>query len=86
MIVVEVRFFGGQHLFTQRLSPEIERALPKVTLPDDATVEDLLRLLNISTRDVRPLVNVNRFLQRGNVPLADGDRVQLMATVAGGAD
>ena len=86
MIVVEVRFFGGQHLFTQRLSPEIARALPKVTLPDGATVDDLLRLLNISTGDARPLVNVNRFLQRNNVPLADGDRVQLMATVVGGGE
>ncbi|OIO95911.1 MAG: hypothetical protein AUK03_04610 [Anaerolineae bacterium CG2_30_64_16] len=85
MIVIEVRFFGGQHLFTRRLSPEIARALPMVTLPDGATVEDLLRLLNISTGEGRPLVSVNRFLQRENAPLADGDRVQLMVTVAGGA-
>jgi len=56
-----------------------------VTLPDGATVEDLLRLLNISTGEGRPLVSVNRFLQRENAPLADGDRVQLMVTVAGGA-
>ena len=26
MIVVQVRFFGGSHLFTRRLNPAIERA------------------------------------------------------------
>ena len=42
VIVVQVRFFGGSHLFTHRLSPEIERALPAVTLPDGAAINDLL--------------------------------------------
>jgi molybdopterin converting factor small subunit len=85
MITIQVQFFGGQHLFTRRLTPEIERALPKVTLPDGATADDLLQLLNISTRNGRPFVSVNRFVQRENVTLADGDRVQLIATVIGGS-
>jgi len=84
MIRVEVHFFGGQHLFTRRLSPEVERALPQVILPDGATADDLLRLLNIPTGAGRPFVSVNRFVQRDNVILADGDKVQLVATVIGG--
>ncbi len=84
MIRVEVRFFGGQQLFTRRLSPEIERGLPQVTLPDGATVDELLKLLNIPLGDGRPLVVVNRRHRRDNTPLADGDQVQLMKTVVGG--
>jgi molybdopterin converting factor small subunit len=85
MITIQVQFFGGQHLFTRRLTPDIERALPKVTLPDGATADDLLKLLNISTANGRPFVSVNRFVQRENVTLTDGDRVQLIATVIGGS-
>lgn len=85
MIVVEVRFFGGQQLFTRRLSPEIERGLPHVTLPNGATADDLLKLLGIPTDAGRPFVSVNRFVRRDNVTLADGDKVQLIATVIGGA-
>ncbi len=84
MITVQVQFFGGVHLFARRISPEIERALPEVTLPEGATLDDLLKLLNISTRDGRPLISVNRFYQRDNVPLSQGDRVQLLKTVVGG--
>jgi hypothetical protein len=84
MITIHVQFFGGRHLFTRRLAPEIERALPKVMLPDGATADDLLSLLNIPTGEGRPFVSVNRFVQRENVTLVDGDRVQLIATVIGG--
>ncbi len=85
MIRVEVRFFGDRRLFTQRVPPHVERDLPWVQLPDGATVNDLLRLLNIPVREGRPLVSVNRFYQRDDVPLADGDQVQLLRTVVGGA-
>jgi hypothetical protein len=85
MITIYVQFFGGQHLFTRRLSPAIERDLPLVTLPDNATADDLLRLLSISTGDGRPFVSVNRFVRRDNITLADGDHVQLIATVIGGS-
>jgi len=84
MIVVQVRFFGGSHLFTRRLSPAIERALPEVTLPDGATVDDLLTKLNIPIGAGRPLVSVNHFYRRDNTPLSDGDQVQLLKTVVGG--
>jgi molybdopterin converting factor small subunit len=84
MIVVQVRFFGGSHLFTHRLNPAIERALPTVTLPDGATIDDLLTMLNVSVRDGRPLVSVNHFYCRDNAPLRDGDQVQLLKTVVGG--
>ena len=85
MITIQVQFFGGQHLFTRRLTPEIDRALPKVTLPDGATADDLLKFLNIPTGNGRPFVSVNRFVRRDNIALADGDHVQLLATVIGGA-
>jgi sulfur carrier protein ThiS len=84
MIVVQVRFFGGSHLFTHRLSPAIERALPAVELQDDATIDDLLAALNISRREGRPLVSVNHFYRRDNASLSDGDQVQLLKTVVGG--
>lgn len=85
MITVEVRFFGGMNLFTRRLPPVVARDLPRVQLPDGATVDDLLRLLQIPTGQGRPLVSMNRFYQRDNAVLADGDRVQLLRTVVGGA-
>ncbi|MGQ9490731.1 MAG: MoaD/ThiS family protein [Anaerolineae bacterium] len=85
MITVEVRFFGGWHLFTQQLPAQVERDLPFVQLPDGATVNDLLQLLNIPVGEGRPLVSVNRFYQRDNVRLAHGDQVQLLRTVVGGA-
>lgn len=85
MITVQVRFFGGAHLFSRRIRPEIECDLPAVGLPDGATLDDLLRRLSIPTGDGRPLVAVNRFYQRDNVPLADGDMIQLLKTVVGGA-
>ena len=85
MITVEVRFFGGFELFTRRLPPAVQRDLPRVQLPDGATVDDLLRLLQIPTGHGRPLVSVNRFYQRDNAILKDGDQVQLLRTVVGGA-
>jgi len=84
MITVEVSFFGGMELFTRQLSAEVARDLPRVRLPDGATVDDLLRLLGIPTDDGRPLVSINRFYRRDNATLADGDRVQLLKTVVGG--
>jgi sulfur carrier protein ThiS len=85
MITVQVQFFGGVHLFTRQIGPAIARALPEVTLPDGATVDDLLMLLGVPTTDGRPLVSVNRFYQRDNALLRHGDRVQLLKTVVGGA-
>lgn len=84
MLTVHVQFFGGAHLFTQRISPEVARSLPAVQLPDGATIDDLLKLLGISTTEGRPLVSINRFHRRDNAPLADGDHVQLLKTVVGG--
>ena len=68
MIVIQITFFGGAQHFTRRLDPQVERSLPAVTLPDGATVDDLLRLLHIPTADGRPLVSVNRFYRRDNTP------------------
>lgn len=85
MITVEVRFFGGMDLFTWRLPAAVQRELPRVQLPDGARVDDLLRVLQIPTGQGRPLVSVNRFYQRDNAVLKDGDRVQLLRTVVGGA-
>lgn len=86
MLTVHVQFFGGAHLFTRRISPEIARSLPEVRLPDGATIDDLLKLLGIPTTEGRPLVSINRFYRRDNATLADGDRVQLLKTVVGGGE
>jgi molybdopterin converting factor small subunit len=55
-----------------------------VTLPDGATIDDLLGELSISVSEGRPLVSVNHFYCRDNAPLSDGDQVQLLKTVVGG--
>ncbi len=84
MIAVEVRFFGRVESFTRKIPPAVQRELPLVRLPDGATVDDLLRLLQIPAASGRPLVSVNGFYQRDNAVLAEGDRVQLLQTVVGG--
>jgi sulfur carrier protein ThiS len=84
MITVEVRFFGRIESFTRRLPPAVERDLPRVQLADGATVNDLLRLLQVPTGAGRPLVSVNGFYQRDDAALSEGDRVQLLRTVVGG--
>ncbi len=85
MITVEVRFFGRVDHFTRGLPAAVQRELPRVSLADGATVNDLLRLLRVPTFDGRPLVSVNGFYQRDDAVLADGDRVQLLRTVVGGS-
>lgn len=85
MITVEVRFFGRMESFTRRISPAVQRGLPQVQLQAGATVNDLLRLLEIPTGHGRPLVSVNGFYQRDDAVLSEGDRVQLLRTVVGGA-
>ena len=77
-------FLWGQHLFARRIPAEVERNLPTVTLPDGASIDDLLGLLGIATGHGRPLVSVNHFYCRDNAPLSDGDRIQLLKTVVGG--
>jgi sulfur carrier protein ThiS len=84
MITVEVRFFGRVESFTRRMPPAVLQRLPQVHLQDGATVNDLLRLLQIPTGHGRPLVSVNGFYQRDDAALEEGDRVQLLKTVVGG--
>jgi molybdopterin converting factor small subunit len=83
-VIVQVRFFGSRQFFTRRLSQEIERTLPQVSLSDGATVDDLLQMLNVPTGVGRPFVLVNRFYRRENVPLSDGDHVDLTLPATGG--
>lgn len=83
-ITVEVQFFGGSQLFTRRIPREAAETLPSVTLPAGSRVDDLLRYLGVNTENERPLVNLNRWFQRDNVELNDGDRVHLYRTVVGG--
>jgi sulfur carrier protein ThiS len=84
MITIEVRFFGAMESFTRRMPAAIQRDLPRVQLAEGATVDDLLRTLQIPTGEERPLVAVNRQFQRDNVVLCDDDHVQLFRTVVGG--
>jgi sulfur carrier protein ThiS len=84
MLTIEVRFFGRVEDFTRRAPAAVLRDLPRVQLPESATIDDLLRLLRIPTDKGRPLVSVNGFYQRDDAPLSDGDRVQLLRTVVGG--
>ncbi len=84
MIVVRVYFFGGQQFFTPHLRPDVACDLPKVTLPAGATVNDLLERLAVPTGAGRPFITVNGFYRRDDVPLRDGDQVELVPPVAGG--
>lgn len=83
---IQVRFFGPLEKFTRYLSAEQRAALPEVELPDGATVNDLLRLLRVTGApgSVRPFVAVNGLYQRDDVPLSEGDRVELLPPFAGG--
>jgi sulfur carrier protein ThiS len=83
-MIIEVRFFGRMEEFTRRAPAAVLRDLPRVQLPERATVNDLLRLLQIPTGHGRPLVSVNGFHQRDDAVLSHGDRVQLLRTVVGG--
>jgi sulfur carrier protein ThiS len=83
-IMVEVHFFGGSQQFTRRLPPLAAATLPRLALPAGSTVDDVLRYLGVDTGGERPLVNINRYFERDNVVLRDGDRVHLYRTVVGG--
>jgi sulfur carrier protein ThiS len=84
MITIDVRFFGRMESFTRRMPPAVQKTLPQVRLQDGATVNDLLRMLEVPTGQGRPLVSVNGFYQRDDGILLEGDRVQLLRTVVGG--
>jgi sulfur carrier protein ThiS len=84
MITVQVRFFGKTEQFTRSLPAAVQRDLPLVRLPDGASVDDLLRVLQVPAGAERPLVSVNGFYQRDDAVLAEGDRIQLLRTVVGG--
>ena len=74
------------HLFSilrEHLPPGGERGRATVTLPEGATVADLIAHLGI-TRRVRLVVVNGEIEENRRRPLRDGDAVKLFPTVVGG--
>ena len=64
------------------LPPAIEKTLPDMEIPEGSTVETLLRAVGVGK--ARPLVLVNKVLQKEDVLLHEGDRVDLVLPLGGG--
>jgi sulfur carrier protein ThiS len=64
------------------LPPDVKDVLPDVELPEGSTVETLLGCIGIGR--ARPVVLVNKIRQKGDVPLREGDRVDLVLPLGGG--
>lgn len=74
------------HLFSvlcEHLPPHGERGRANITLPDGATVADLIAFLGISRRVRLVVVNGIEEPDRGR-SLQDGDHVKLFPTMVGG--
>jgi sulfur carrier protein ThiS len=84
-MIVKVHFFGPEKQFTQQIPPDVQRTLPLVSVPEGSTIEDLLRLLGVRVDRVRPFVSLNGRYQRDNKVLHDGDQIELVPPMAGGA-
>jgi molybdopterin converting factor small subunit len=80
MIVVHVKLFATlRHL---RPGLGIGEAFP-VELPDGATVDGLIRRLDLPEKEVK-LIFVNGIVREGDQPLADGDELGIFPPVGGG--
>jgi sulfur carrier protein ThiS len=64
------------------LPSHVEAALPDLELPEDATVQTLLRLVGVGR--ARPVVLVNKIQQKEDTHLQEGDRVDLVLPLGGG--
>jgi sulfur carrier protein ThiS len=64
------------------LPPHMMDALPDVDLPEGSTVETLLQRIGVGR--ARPVVLVNKIQQKKDVPLREGDRVDLVLPLGGG--
>ena len=64
------------------LPSHVKAALPDLELPEDATVQTLLRLIGVGR--AQPVVLVNKIQQKKGTPLQEGDRVDLVLPLGGG--
>ena len=64
------------------LPSHVEATLPDLELPEDATVQTLLRVVGVGR--ARPVVLVNKIQQKKDIPLQEGDRVDLVLPLGGG--
>ena len=64
------------------LPPRVKDTLPDVELPEGATVETLLQHIGVGR--ARPVALVNKVQLKGDVPLHEGDQVDLVLPLGGG--
>ena len=79
---VKVYLRSPPDVLAPHMPPDIRDSLPDVELPDDANVETLLKAVGVGR--ARPIVLINKVHRPGDVPLHEGDRVDLVLPLGGG--
>ena len=79
---VKVHLRSPPDVLVPDLPSYMKDTLPDLELPEGSTVESLLKLMGVGR--ARPVVLINRIQQKENVPLQEGDRVDLVLPLGGG--
>ena len=79
---VKVHLRSPPDVLVPDLPSHIKGTLPDLELPEGSTVETLLNVVGVGR--ARPVVLVNRIQQKEDVPLQEGDRVDLVLPLGGG--
>ena len=64
------------------LPSHVKAALPDLEIPEDTTVQTLLKLIGVGR--AQPVVLVNKIQQKKDTVLQEGDRVDLVLPLGGG--
>jgi sulfur carrier protein ThiS len=79
---VKVHLRSPPDVLAPDLPPHVKDSLPDLELPEGSTIETLLTRIGVGR--ARPVVLVNRTQQKEDVPLHEGDRVDLVLPLGGG--
>jgi sulfur carrier protein ThiS len=79
---VQVHLRSPPDVLAPDLPSHVEASLPDLELPEGSTVETVLKIIGVGR--ARPVVLVNRIQQKDDVPLREGDRVDLVLPLGGG--
>ena len=79
---VKVHLRSPPDVLVPDLPSHVKDTLPDLELAEGSTVEALLKLIGVGR--ARPVVLVNGIQQKEDVPLREGDRVDLVLPLGGG--
>ena len=79
---VKVHLRSPPDVLVPGLPQHIRDTLPDLELPEGSTVGTMLRHIGVGR--TRPVVLVNRVRRKEDIPLRDGDRVDLVLPLGGG--